>query len=41
MKKHITKLIMNLIVWGIFLGVSLIAMGLVIRGIISVWSFLL
>lgn len=35
------KVFTTLVVWVFLIGVSLIAIGFIVRGILSVWSFIL
>ncbi|GAB2499590.1 hypothetical protein GCM10008929_20220 [Alkalibacterium psychrotolerans] len=40
-KERITKAFAYVVVWSILIGLSAIALGLIIRGVLSVWSFIL
>lgn len=40
MRNNITRFFATVIVWSFALGISAIALGLVVRGVLSVWSFI-
>ncbi len=37
----IKKVIVSVIAWSFMLGISVIGLGFIVRGILSVWSFIL